>query len=133
MAPTPEQRRQKAEYQRKLVKRLRKERRLFALAHFGGKCVKCGFDDERALQFDHINGGGSGHLKKRGMLSSYYLEAVRAPAGTYQLLCANCNWIKRTEKDEGGKAGAKTSISTSRFWQEVRDGTKPAPVHKRTS
>lgn len=29
------------------------------------------------------------------------LEAGTA-AGEYQLLCANCNWIKRAENNEGG-------------------------------
>jgi hypothetical protein len=30
----------------------------------GGKCVWCGFDDIRALQIDHINGGGNKHLRQ---------------------------------------------------------------------
>ena len=29
----------------------------------GGKCIKCNFTDPRALQMDHINGGGTKEMK----------------------------------------------------------------------
>ncbi len=67
----------------------------------GGTCARCGFDDIRALQVDHINGGG---MKERQMFKNgyqyekYVLEHVTE--GTYQVLCANCNWIKRDEEQE---------------------------------
>jgi hypothetical protein len=65
----------------------------------GGKCVKCGFDDFRALQIDHVNGGGKREL--RGMVHFSYLKKVlNDTTGAYQLLCANCNWIKRFENNE---------------------------------
>lgn len=69
----------------------------------GGKCCRCGFADRRALQIDHVNGGGKSELLKYGGGSSTYLKKVlSAPAGIYQLLCANCNWIKRWENNECG-------------------------------
>jgi hypothetical protein len=40
-------------------RRYRKLRRDKIIAYLGGKCIKCGFSDERALQIDHTNGGGS--------------------------------------------------------------------------
>lgn len=73
----------------------------------GRKCVRCGFDaDSRALQIDHVNGGGSQQRKKLVFGTPYYrhiLESVQANRGEYQILCANCNVIKRMELQEHGK------------------------------
>jgi len=69
-----------------------------AVAKLGGKCCKCGFDDARALQIDHINGGGTREQKRIGGRAIY--QRVLDGYEGYQVLCANCNWIKRTEKDE---------------------------------
>lgn len=78
-------------------KRIRKE----AMQLLGGKCVKCGFDDWRALQFDHINGGGTKDtMSMVGMKNKVILDRIKAGSKDYQLLCANCNWIKRYEKGE---------------------------------
>src|SRR6267378_5501639 len=77
-------------------KRLRKA----ALIVLGDKCVRCGFDDDRALQIDHVNGGGRADHVKRGP-RAIYKEALSNPgSGKYQILCANCNWIKRAENNE---------------------------------
>ncbi len=70
---------------------------------FGGKCVKCGFSDIRALQMDHVNGkkGMPRSIRKRG---GHYLYrniiTGKVSKDLFQLLCANCNWIKRAENDE---------------------------------
>jgi len=69
----------------------------------GGKCVHCGFSDSRALQIDHINGGGSKERKERNYKGSYHkhvIESFLKQENKYQLLCANCNWIKREENNE---------------------------------
>jgi hypothetical protein len=67
----------------------------------GGKCVRCGFDDPRALQIDHIHGGGSQDVKAMtGMKNIQFMKRVLAGSTEYQLLCANCNWIKRAENNE---------------------------------
>lgn len=72
----------------------------------GGKCVRCGFSDKRALQIDHIKGGGNRERKEKrflGMGTSYYkyvMESFLKNENRYQLLCANCNWIKRFENNE---------------------------------
>ena len=57
--------------------------------------------DIRCLQIDHINGGGS-HQKTHGPVYSVILREIKAGSKEYQLLCANCNWIKRHEKGENG-------------------------------
>lgn len=64
---------------------------------FGRLCSKCGFTDIRALQVDHIKGGGT-QESKRGPVTMYR-RILTDPSG-YQLLCANCNWIKRAENKE---------------------------------
>jgi hypothetical protein len=81
----------------------RKELRTELLGLLGSKCVKCGFSDIRALQVDHIHGGGSKHLRRSGGSVSYYtamIKAIKLGVDCYQLLCASCNWIKRYENNE---------------------------------
>ena len=70
-----------------------------ALKFLGGKCVKCGFSDVRALQIDHVHGGGTKDFKKFGGMYGVYKNVLLEPE-KYQLLCANCNWIKRFENKE---------------------------------
>ena len=85
---------------RKVYKdRWRKEWKDKAYNKLGGKCIKCGFSDQRALQIDHINGGGNKD-KLRHERDKYYRKIYESKFNEYQLLCANCNWIKRYEKGE---------------------------------
>jgi hypothetical protein len=65
----------------------------------GRKCRRCGFSDERALQIDHCGGSG---VKESRELGSYrlYRKVLACGGKGYQLLCANCNWIKRHENNE---------------------------------
>ena len=57
-------------------------------------CIRCGFDDFRALEIDHIH--GTGRTKKRRELSSHrYMAELRRDGqrffDRYHLLCANCH------------------------------------------
>lgn len=76
-----------------------KRMRLRAFMKLGEKCHHCGFDDERALQIDHVNGGGAEERRKFGS-SGLSRRVLSDQAGRYQLLCANCNWIKRQQHKE---------------------------------
>ena len=70
------------------------------LTHYGnGKCacVKCGFDDMRALSIDHVNGRSED--RKVGSVLYSWLRRRLFPLG-YQTLCMNCQYIKRTENSE---------------------------------
>jgi len=94
---------QKKYYQRPLVKeRNRRSRlRLAVVNLLGAECVKCGMRDLRCLQLDHINGGGNTDNVNR--TSSSYNKLLKNPQELFmklQLLCANCNWIKRYEEHE---------------------------------
>ena len=55
------------------------------------------YTDIRALQVDHINGGGNRERRSLGKPygSTLFAWLIRHdyPKG-YQVLCANCNWIK---------------------------------------
>ena len=66
----------------------------------GRKCTRCGFADERALQIDHINGGGRKQIRAARSTNQYYKGILSVGGAGYQILCANCNWIKRIENRE---------------------------------
>ena len=74
--------------------------KLEVLTHYGGgklACVKCGFNDIRALSIDHINNDGGEHRKvvKSGRIYKW-LRDNHYPEG-YQTLCMNCQFIKKFE------------------------------------
>lgn len=77
--------------------------RLKALSVLGDRCANCGFSDVRALQIDHINGGGNLERRKLGgRHRAIFRKIVNGFVDGYQVLCANCNWIKRLENGETG-------------------------------
>ncbi len=90
---------QRAEY----MIRYRAELREVARAVLGSKCNKCGNDDRRVLEFDHIK---ALHRRTNGIRFGYPIEAdlkdlIRNPKSPkLQLLCANCHAIKTFEEDE---------------------------------
>jgi hypothetical protein len=92
------------------IKEISKKRNLKnkidALTHYGnGKCacVRCGYDDIRALSIDHINGGGAKHRREinNGGGSRIYNWLIKNeyPNG-FQTLCLNCQFLKREENKE---------------------------------
>lgn len=89
---------------RKSNNKTHRELRNRLLTLLGRECAFCGYNtDERALQIDHVNGGG---LKERKALRTYtaYAKHIFAVNGEgYQTLCANCNQIKRFENREDFK------------------------------
>lgn len=75
------------------------------LKAYGGECLKCGYSDPRALQIDHITGGGrrgQSDRRKDGINAVTFMKHLMQEMGSglYHLLCANCNWIKRHEHGE---------------------------------
>ncbi len=77
-------------------------RRNATLDGMGGKCVECGFSDYRALQIDHIKGDGKSerHLLRRNDYYENVLKSFTRNEERYQILCCNCNWIKRAVNGE---------------------------------
>lgn len=87
-------------YMRKNRRKIRQE----LIILLGGACNICGFNDWRAMQVDHINGGGTKEIHKYSNPWVYYrkiLREIKLGSKKYQLLCASCNQIKRYEKQEG--------------------------------
>ncbi len=72
------------------------------LKEVGGKCALCDFADFRALQIDHI--ADDGHLENLSFrlnsvnFKRHVIESIRRNEGRYQVICANCNWIKEWER-----------------------------------
>jgi hypothetical protein len=93
------------EYCRKWMTENRARWRIATMMFLGGKCEHCENNDRRVLQIDHVNGGGGKEIKtlkgswgqpkklKEIMLS------ILSGENRYQLLCSNCNWIKRFEQE----------------------------------
>lgn len=81
-------------------------RRMRVIERLGGKCQRCGILDWRVLQIDHINGNGTQEIRARGS-DGICAKILAMPdvewKKEYQLLCSNCNWIKRYENKEHGK------------------------------
>src|SRR5487761_1158780 len=89
----------------------RKQLKLKAFSVLGNICCKCGVSDIRCLQLDHIYGGGTKERiisningkvinTKADRTVCYYRWILKNPVlakEKFQLLCANCNWIKRYE------------------------------------
>lgn len=86
-------------------KNRRAEARQKVLEFLGCICIHCGFSDTRALQIDHVNGGGTKEWNRGALAYDRKYEMVYATPQNYQILCANCNWIKRHENDEFPKTG----------------------------
>jgi hypothetical protein len=72
----------------------------------GNHCVICGFNNPLALQIDHVNNNGAEERAKyrttkngKNQCSLKYYRVIREKlkqgSKEYQLLCANCNAIKR--------------------------------------
>ena len=73
------------------------KKKLEILSHYSNgsmRCAYCGFDDIRALSIDHIDGGGAPHRKMTGNDIYGWLKRNGFPEG-YQVLCMNCQLIKR--------------------------------------
>ena len=76
----------------------------------GGALCRCGFSDTRALEIDHISGGGKDHRKN--LSNSAYRDYVISNTNDFQVLCSNCHSIKTYEEFEYGKN--KTKSDTNR-------------------
>ena len=98
---------EKLEYNRKERARLKSK----VFGHYSKEEIKCqnpncavpgGMRDIRALTIDHLYNNGTQHRKKIGGLTGmrfyYWLKRNNYPEG-FQILCMNCQLIKRFEND----------------------------------
>lgn len=95
-----ERSKQRLPHLKTLMKSYNQKLRFSVLELMGNKCVTCGFNDWRALQIDHINGGGSKVRDGQGLYRNLLQLETPELNNKYQLLCANCNFIKRYSNNE---------------------------------
>lgn len=99
-------------YKRQMMRKLRKEnpekyrehsraakRRLKdkVFMAYGNACTRCGFSDIRALTLDHKNNNGSEERAEIGERGVYRRALIPENHNDYQILCMNCQFIKRIE------------------------------------
>lgn len=70
------------------------------MAKLGGVCMRCGISDERVLEIDHINGGGTTERTTMDRIA-FYKAVVSGAVRHVQLLCLNCHRIKSIEEAQG--------------------------------
>jgi len=75
------------------------ELREMVMHQLGSRCAVCGITDRRVLQIDHVYGGGSEERRNIGP-RGIYIKILESNGYGYQILCANCNTIKRYEEGE---------------------------------
>jgi len=89
-------------YQRNLRK-VNKEKIIKHYSNNTMECKYCGNSDIRVLSIDHIDGNGCKHRREYniGSGSPFYKWLIKNnyPEG-YQVLCMNCQFIKRYENEE---------------------------------
>lgn len=66
------------------------------LAHYGACCARCGIDEIRVLDIDHIHNNGHEEGHNRSHLADGLVTGLRKWED-YQLLCSNCNRLKYYE------------------------------------
>jgi RNase P subunit RPR2 len=94
----------------------------------GHACVRCGFADKRALQIDHVFGGGNQEHKEISSNIAFLKKVISDTTGSYQILCANCNWIKRMEKLEHNRAKPFTPEEI----EKILESRVGKPISERT-
>jgi len=64
---------------------------------YGEICVECGFRDKRALTLDHVLNNGAVEREELGERGVYLRAVKEYRPNEYQILCMNCQFIKRIE------------------------------------
>ena len=96
-------------------------------ALLGVICKKCGFDDIRALNIDHVFNDGAierrtrnNGIREGGSRHSLYREVIRSHE-RYQRLCCNCDRIKAVESGTSCKKQPGIDRPEESFTQDFAD------------
>lgn len=89
------------------ITRWRDSGRDCVVAALGGVCKHCGFNNLAALQVDHVHGDGASDNRNTRAYWSRVHASILNDEGRYQLLCANCNWIKRSAEQSHVAASSR--------------------------
>ena len=83
----------------------RQKEKLFEM--YGHACARCGFEDKRALTLDHKLNNGSQERKELGERGVYRRAKAMHRPDEYQILCMNCQFIKRHEDGRSNQHGKR--------------------------
>lgn len=61
-------------------------------------CIKCGINDIRVLEFDHINPKTKSFSIARAITSTLSWENILSEMAKCQILCVNCHKIKTAKE-----------------------------------
>lgn len=106
--------------------------KLKAIAMKGGRCQRCGFADERALQFHHnkaLRRGSSGLSKKAQTSTESHRAVVRGDGKGLSLLCSNCIAIMKAQE---WTANVNTTRATKRATRIGNRGNFIPPTMERS-
>ena len=87
------------EYVAEYGQKARRGRKLLVLSHYSNGSMSCACCGEKILEFlsiDHINGGGTKHIRSHSVVrTGFYRWLIQNhyPPG-FQVLCYNCNMAK---------------------------------------
>lgn len=108
--------------------------RIEILKRYGGKhpkCNWCGEERYECLQIDHINDDGAQERKERDGGENFYYWLTKQPyqPDKYQVLCANCNHIKRIRGNIPQQKGFK-NIDEWEKWAQLKVKKAPEEIKK---
>lgn len=79
------------------MQKARKRNRDFIENHFlTHPCVDCGFNDPRALDFDHVRGEKEGNVSNM-VCGGFSIKRIQAEIDKCEVRCANCHRIRTHE------------------------------------
>jgi transposase-like protein len=87
----------------------RYRKRLEFIEQLGGRCIYCGQDDTRVLDFDHIHNDPDKNAGGRRLCIIRYFSKHGVDSQRFQLLCKNCNWIKELERRKSAQRKQETT------------------------
>ena len=99
--------------------KLREREQLFEM--YGHICVRCGFDDKRALTLDHILNNGNLERAELGERGVYRKAKAEHRPDLYQILCMNCQFIKRSEDKCANQHRPRVAAAA---WRLMVDGMR---------
>ena len=75
----------------------RQRNKLKAVQYLGGKCLDCGIDDVRVLEFDHAKNPRNGKLTVSSYLQGSW-RRLQLHVDECELVCANCHAIRTANR-----------------------------------
>lgn len=78
-------------------------------------CVKCGYSDIRALDFDHINKEDKKENIKVLMNGTVSIVKLQSEIDKCQVLCANCHRIKTMECEDFRSPRNQPSLNSVKY------------------